>query len=107
MHPLRATHVGRSSGTNYSMANRQDGAPFLFYGIRMHVAKLLDHFLLGKDIEIEIASLPEPALLVLGVVESQPQLCRGPEFPSSHPARHALFEDLHHRGGRHRRRLAD
>jgi len=27
MHPLRATHVGRSSGTNYSMANRQDGAP--------------------------------------------------------------------------------
>ena len=67
---------------------------FLFYGIRMHVVKLLDHFLLEKDIEIEIASVPEPALLVLGVVESQPQLCRGTAFPSSHPARHALFEDL-------------
>src|ERR1700730_15814721 len=62
---------------------------FLFYGIRMDVMKLLDHFLLGIDIEIEIASLPEPAVLVLGVVELQLQLCRGPAFPSSHAARHA------------------
>ena len=35
---------------------------FLFYGIRVHVMKLLDHFLCRIKVEIEIASLPEPAL---------------------------------------------
>jgi hypothetical protein len=75
----------------------------------VHVAQLLDPLLPAPDVEIIKPPLPATSRCFPERIWPQPQLIRIPP-PSSFPPqqlRHALFQDLHHRGRRADLRLRD
>jgi len=77
------------------------GNQFSFYGIHVHVVKLLDELGLTPDIEIVKARLPELGKQAVGLPKWKLQLLGRYSFArlAAKPPRYALLQDLHEGGG--------